>query len=284
MPQQAAGSRIEPPVSEPTAPRTRPAATATPPPLEDPPAAHPGRHGFWASPWCGLSPNGPSASSVMLSLPRPTAPARRSRRTASHSRASTKYSRVLVPHEVGSPGTWQRSFHAIGTPASGPPGRPAPSSRSSAAAVASAPSVSTVMKARRAASWRSIRPRDSRTISTGETRRAARADASAAIVHSPPLRFGLEHGHEPRRLLGEGEIGRGALDPGGGARERRAEHALPVGHRRAGPAPRRASRLLERRELRRPPDLVHDPLDQPAGGLGRLPRGQPLAIGDEGRP
>src|SRR5438309_1997834 len=35
MPQQAAGSRIEPPVSEPTAPRTRPAATAAPPPLED---------------------------------------------------------------------------------------------------------------------------------------------------------------------------------------------------------------------------------------------------------
>src|SRR5207244_2685285 len=194
MPQQAAGSRIEPPVSEPTAPRTRPAATATPPPLEDPPAAHPVRHGFWASPWCGLSPNGPSASSVMLSLPRPTAPACRSRRTASHSRTSTKYSRVLVPHEVGSPGTWQRSFHAIGTPASGPPGRPAASSRSRAAAAASAPSASTVMKARRARSRRSIRLRDSRTISTGETRRARTADASAASVQSPPLRFGLERG------------------------------------------------------------------------------------------
>ena len=37
MPQSAAGPRIEPPVSEPSAPAHRPAARAVPEPLEEPP-------------------------------------------------------------------------------------------------------------------------------------------------------------------------------------------------------------------------------------------------------
>ena len=37
MPQNAAGSRIEPPASVPSAPRQSPAATAAPDPLDDPP-------------------------------------------------------------------------------------------------------------------------------------------------------------------------------------------------------------------------------------------------------
>jgi hypothetical protein len=37
MPQAAAGRRTEPPVSEPSAPNTRRAATAAPEPLEEPP-------------------------------------------------------------------------------------------------------------------------------------------------------------------------------------------------------------------------------------------------------
>ena len=37
-PQQAAGSRIEPPVSLPSVPRTNPAATAAAEPLDEPPA------------------------------------------------------------------------------------------------------------------------------------------------------------------------------------------------------------------------------------------------------
>ena len=37
MPQQAAGNRMEPPVSVPSAPRASPAATATAEPLEEPP-------------------------------------------------------------------------------------------------------------------------------------------------------------------------------------------------------------------------------------------------------
>src|SRR5215470_5250769 len=92
MPQHAAGSRIDPPVSEPSAPNASPAATAAPEPLDDPPETCPDFHGLSTSPWCGLSPNGPSASSVMFSLPSVTAPAAVSRATAVHSISLVKYS------------------------------------------------------------------------------------------------------------------------------------------------------------------------------------------------
>ncbi len=82
MPQHAAGKRMDPPVSVPRAPSASPAATATPEPLDDPPVTWPGFHGLRAWPWCALSPNGPMASSVMLSLPRVMAPAARRRATA----------------------------------------------------------------------------------------------------------------------------------------------------------------------------------------------------------
>src|SRR5947207_1078736 len=83
-PQQAAGSRIEPPVSLPMAPATRPAATAAAEPLDEPPDAWPALQGFCTSPWCALSPNGPIASSVMLSLPSRIAPAAARRAAAVH--------------------------------------------------------------------------------------------------------------------------------------------------------------------------------------------------------
>src|SRR5262245_54214154 len=104
-PQHAAGSRIEPPVSVPTVAAANPAATAPPEPLEEPPVQWPGRHGLCASPWCALSPKGPMASSDMLSLPSPTAPAASIRRAASHSCSARKYSDVFVPHDVGRPPT-----------------------------------------------------------------------------------------------------------------------------------------------------------------------------------
>ncbi len=89
-PQHAAGSRIEPPVSVPSAPAASAAATAAPEPLLDPPETWPSRHGFCTSPWCALSPKGPSASSVMLSLPSVIAPAATSRATAVEGGAPTK--------------------------------------------------------------------------------------------------------------------------------------------------------------------------------------------------
>src|SRR4030095_7689561 len=103
-PQHAAGSLMEPPVSLPSVASANPAATAAAEPLLEPPAQCPGVHGWCTSPWWALSPNGPIASSVMLSLPRVTAPASRSRAVAVHSLGTVKYSRVLVPHDVGRPG------------------------------------------------------------------------------------------------------------------------------------------------------------------------------------
>src|SRR5262245_60330157 len=116
MPQHAAGRRTEPPVSLPSAPRQSPLATAAPDPLDDPPDTWPVCHGLSTSPWCGLSPNGPIASSVMLSLPSVMAPAATRRADAVQSCSATKYSRVFVPHEVGQPRRWQRSLSPSGTP------------------------------------------------------------------------------------------------------------------------------------------------------------------------
>src|ERR1044072_2807463 len=45
-PQADAGTRTEPPVSEPSAPNTRRAATAAPEPLEEPPVMYAGFHGL----------------------------------------------------------------------------------------------------------------------------------------------------------------------------------------------------------------------------------------------
>ena len=107
------------------------------------------------------------ASSVMLSLPRVTAPAPTSRATAVQSCSAVKYRAVRVPQEVGNPWMKQRSLNAIGTPWSGPRAscRPVASRRRAAA---SAPSASTVMKARSRPSRRSTRARHSRVASTRE--------------------------------------------------------------------------------------------------------------------
>src|SRR5574341_2077736 len=98
MPQQAEGRRMEPPVSLPRAQRQSPAATAAPEPLDEPPETCPARQGFWTWQWWALSPKGPMASSVMLSLPSVIAPAAARRLTAVQVCSATKYSDVLVPH------------------------------------------------------------------------------------------------------------------------------------------------------------------------------------------
>src|SRR5258705_12740570 len=168
----------------------------------------------------------------MLSLPSVTAPASRRRATAVHSRGDVKYSRVLVPHEVGSPGMWQRSLWASGTPCSGPRDRPAISSVSSARAAARAPSASTVMKARIRPSRRSMRVRCSWVASTGEIFRVAIARASVAMVQSVTalVLLALERDREAGRLLGQGKIGRRALDGGGEIRHLRADQPLWITH------------------------------------------------------
>ena len=63
IPHSAAGMRTEPPVSLPSAIGTRPAATATALPLEEPPGAWGvACHGLWGVPWSWLSPTPPKAN------------------------------------------------------------------------------------------------------------------------------------------------------------------------------------------------------------------------------
>ena len=74
-PQSDAGPRIDPPVSEPSASGTRPAATAAPDPDEEPPVKCARFQGFRAG-GQGRSNEGPAcAISCVASLPSSTAPA-----------------------------------------------------------------------------------------------------------------------------------------------------------------------------------------------------------------
>ena len=77
LPQKAAGMRIEPPVSVPNEPAQRPATTAAPEPLLDPPGLCPTCQGLLTLPKYGLGTM--VANSFILSLPRSTAPAARKR-------------------------------------------------------------------------------------------------------------------------------------------------------------------------------------------------------------
>jgi hypothetical protein len=68
-PQQAAGIRIDPPESVPSAASESPAASAAAfPPLE-PPAIRPGASGFGTVPKCGFSEVVPYANSCRFVLP-----------------------------------------------------------------------------------------------------------------------------------------------------------------------------------------------------------------------
>ncbi len=79
MPHNAAGCRIEPPVSVPVAPIASPAATAAAEPPEEPPGTSvtpSGDHGLVTGPNALLSLDEPMANSSRLVLPRNTAPSR----------------------------------------------------------------------------------------------------------------------------------------------------------------------------------------------------------------
>ena len=69
-PLQADGKRTEPPVSEPSAPKTTRPATEAPEPLDEPPEMCSWFQGLRQSPQCSLWPVGPVANSAMLSPPR----------------------------------------------------------------------------------------------------------------------------------------------------------------------------------------------------------------------
>ena len=127
-PHKAAGTRMEPPVSEPRPATARPKATDTAAPDEEPPGmrATCASHGFTGVPWCGLMPTPEKANSVMLVLPIRAAPAARKRATAGASAvAAGSPSRTTEPAIVVSEATSYKSLMDTGCPAKGPKGTPA---------------------------------------------------------------------------------------------------------------------------------------------------------------
>ena len=81
-PQSAAGWRIDPPVSDPSASGTIRAATAAADPPLEPPGVRSGAHGLRVGPNAEFSVDDPIANSSQLVLPTMTAPAAMSRSTA----------------------------------------------------------------------------------------------------------------------------------------------------------------------------------------------------------
>src|SRR5215475_10168920 len=126
MPQNAAGWRIEPPVSVPVAPRQRLAATAAAEPPEEPPgtslASLPRRrHGEATGPKHDVSLDEPIANSSLLSLPRSTAPSRQRLAVTVDSYGGLKPSRICEHAVVRTPSVQNRSLMPSGRPSSEPP-------------------------------------------------------------------------------------------------------------------------------------------------------------------
>ena len=122
MPQNEAGARVEPPVSLPTAISHMPSATATAPPEVEPPGTRARSAGLAGVPKCGLVPMPWKANSLMLVLATITAPARRSRCTATASATAglPSSARMREPARVTSPATSNRSLMVTMAPSSGP--------------------------------------------------------------------------------------------------------------------------------------------------------------------
>src|SRR5690606_31243804 len=100
-----AGSLMEPPVSDPNAPKARRPPTADPEPLDDPPVTCSGFHGFRQCPQCTLCPVGPTANSDMLRPPRLTAPAAASRSMTVQEFSGQKSRRIVEPQVESLPAT-----------------------------------------------------------------------------------------------------------------------------------------------------------------------------------
>ncbi len=118
-PVSAAGIRIEPSVSPPSAMSARPAATAAADPPLEPPAMRDASQGFAVRPKCGLTVVMPQANSWVLVLPTTSAPAARSAATAGASRSGSRRKND-EPARVGSPATSIMSLTPSARPCSGP--------------------------------------------------------------------------------------------------------------------------------------------------------------------
>ncbi len=146
-PQNDAGWRIDPPVSEPSVAIAISAATAAADPPDDPPGTRLLSRGLCTGRYAEFSVDDPMANSSQLSLPRTTAPAVSRRATDVQSYGGIKFSRIFEPAVVRTPDVTITSLIAIGTPASSGKGFPAAASASIRPACARARSSQSVKNA-----------------------------------------------------------------------------------------------------------------------------------------
>jgi len=141
-PFHAAGRRTDPPVSEPIAKGTSPAATATPEPLEDPPGVRWTfkSQGLTGVPRCWLVPHPPIATSTVWVLPIRIPPALSSLSVIIALHFGKRPISAAEPPVVSWPATSTISFSANGTPVRGPRGYPRFTARSATSASARASS------------------------------------------------------------------------------------------------------------------------------------------------
>src|SRR5215469_1851638 len=120
MLQNEAGSRIDPPVSVPTASATERAPTVLALPPDEPPGTPSRSHGLRVGKNAEFSHDEPIANSSMFVLPTITASAASSRSTTVAENGGWKFASTFEPHVVSESFTQKRSLTAIGTPASNP--------------------------------------------------------------------------------------------------------------------------------------------------------------------
>src|SRR6266404_523134 len=118
-PHSAAGCRIEPPVSEPSAPKASSAATAAAEPPLDPPGTRDRSHGLRVDFSAEFSVDEPMANSSRLVLPNGIAPAARNFSITVASYGERYPCKIFDAHVHGWPITLMMSLIAIGIPPRG---------------------------------------------------------------------------------------------------------------------------------------------------------------------
>src|SRR4051794_27222400 len=178
-PQQAAGTRSEPPPSLPWPSGTIPAATATAEPPDDPPGVRVGSHGLRVGPvWRG-SVVGRMPNSDMFVTPTTTQPPAFRRRTGEALYSGPRADKRREPNSMHRPAAGVFALMATGTPANG---RLSPRVKSPAASSARSPSTST--NALSAGLSASMRSSDAETTSRDERWPERTSDASSPAVRN----------------------------------------------------------------------------------------------------
>ena len=188
-PQNAAGMRIEPPVSVPSAASQRSSATATAEPPLDPPGTWSGFQGLRHWPATASRLRTPKASSIIAALPIMTAPARRRRSTTGASAFGIWSAKSSDPQAVRIPAVSMLSLTAMVMPWSRPSQRPSVSAPSTSCARRRAPASSTVANARKAGFKARIR-------SSFASTRSLRIPTSLLLTGRPPRGAFRPRGHD----------------------------------------------------------------------------------------